>query len=54
MKRPLLLLLVLAFAAPVITFSGCSSETAQEKAWEKDIPNVPPADTTKSRVPANP
>jgi hypothetical protein len=44
MKRMFLLVLAIALSIPMATQVGCGGATAQEKAWEKDIPQVPPGD----------
>jgi hypothetical protein len=51
MKRSLLFVLALLVVTPLLALSGCNSETAKEKEWEKDIPQVP-AGQTGARAPA--
>lgn len=51
MKRSLLLVLAILVVTPLLALSGCNSETAKEKEWEKDIPQVP-AGQTGARAPA--
>lgn len=52
MRRRMLFMLAIAIAIPMLAQTGCGGVTSQEKAWEKDIPQVPPSDRAPGKTPA--